>query len=170
MIKMLTTGKQSDLKSLLKTGCLGGIIILLLACNSKSTPNQEALISAKDSETLRYLKEVEWPKAYREQDTVLLNRILGEDFQMIDNSGKWYTKADELEWIKNNATQHDSFHYEIKRLDVLDNGTALICGTGHIFNDSTKSVYQSSNILIKREGIWKAVSSHVSGFHEVEGE
>ena len=138
-------------------------VLLVSSCNSKNTPKPEKIISKEDREILRNLKEVEWPKAYREQDTVLLDHILGEDFQMIDDNGNWYTKADELEWIKKNATEHDSFYYEIKRLDVLDNGTALICGTGHIFNDSTKSIYQSSNILIKRNGEWKAVSSHVSG-------
>lgn len=140
-------------------------VVLCHACESKKKPEDqvESLTTAEDHEALTYLKEVEWPKAYREQDTVLLDRILGEDFQMIDNDGKWYTKKDELEWIKENATQHDSFRYEIKRLDVLPNGTALVCGTGHILNDSTNSIYQSSNILIKREGLWKAVSSHVSG-------
>ncbi|MGI9550892.1 MAG: nuclear transport factor 2 family protein [Aurantibacter sp.] len=145
------------------------LISLLYACNGpQKSENKEKVLDDTDREKLTYLKEVEWPKAYREQDTVLLDRILGEDFQMIDNSGKWYTKADELEWIKKNATQNDSFHYEIKRLDILPNGTALICGTGHIVNDSTKSIYQSSNILIKRGGVWKAVSSHVSGHKELE--
>ncbi len=88
-------------------------------------------------------KEVEWPKAYREQDTLLLGRILGDDFQMIDQGGTWYTKQDELNWIKKNAKQNDSFHYEIKRFEILENGTAIICGTGHIFKDSTKSIYTS---------------------------
>lgn len=146
------------------------VSLLYLACGTKqeSEDRVSTIITEEDHAKLTYLKEVEWPKAYREQDTVLLDRILGEDFQMIDNIGKWYTKNDELVWIKENATQHDSFRYEIKRLDVLPNGTALICGTGHIVNDSTRSIYQSSNILIKRNGVWKAVSSHVSGFRKLE--
>ena len=86
---------------------------------------------------------------------------------MIDQAGNWYTKLDELNWIKENATQHDSFRYEIKRLDILDNGTAIICGTGHILNDGEKAIYQSSNVLVYREGKWKAVLSHVSGFKEL---
>ncbi|MBK6830395.1 MAG: hypothetical protein IPG92_06430 [Flavobacteriales bacterium] len=51
----------------------------------------------EDHEALRYLKEVEWSTAYREQDTVLLDRILHGDFQMIDAEGNTFTKADELE-------------------------------------------------------------------------
>lgn len=125
-------------------------------------------ITEEDRQTLRYLKEVEWPKAYREQDTLLLDRILGDDFQLIDQEGNWYTKEDELAWIKEHAMAHDSFYYEIKRLDVLDNGTAVVSGTGHIFNDSRKSIYQSSNVLIKRENNWRAILSHVSGVREIE--
>jgi hypothetical protein len=154
----------------MKTLLLFVVLISSIACVSKQEPEEQGvtLITEEDHAKLTYLKEVEWPKAYREQDTILLDRILGEDFQMIDNSGKWYTKKDELEWIKENATRHDSFRYEIMRLDVLPNGTALICGTGHIVNDKTRSIYQSSNILIKRNGVWKAVSSHVSGFRKLE--
>lgn len=140
----------------------------MLACQSRHEHKEtETLITAEDEKQLRYLKEVEWPKAYREQDTVLLDRILGEDFQMIDASGEWSNKKFELNWIKNNPVGYDSFFFEIKRLDVLPNGTALICGTGHITNDTTKTIYQSSNILIKREGDWKAVASHVSGIKEI---
>ncbi len=138
--------------------------LIFSACEPIQKEETKAvIISPEDKEVLTYLKEVEWPKAYREQDTILLDRILGADFQMIDNSGKWYTKKDELAWIKENATQNDSFWYEIKRMDLLPNGTALICGTGHMINDTVETTYQSSNVLIKRSGLWKAVASHVSG-------
>ena len=149
-----------------------GILILFCAfsaCKEAPVKLQTAsLITPTDQGILRNLKEVQWPKAYREQDTVLLDKILGDDFQMIDASGAWSDKQGELEWIKKHAMQHDSFHYEIKRLDVLDNGTALICGTGHIVNDSIETIYQSSNILIKRNGMWKAVASHVSGVKQLD--
>jgi len=87
---------------------------------------------------------------------------------MIDQSGNWYSKSDELEWIKKNALNNDSFRYEIKRFEILENGTALVCATGHILKDSVRSIYQSSNMLVKREGQWKAILSHVSGFKTIE--
>ena len=135
---------------------------------SKDNTSTSVIDVTKDKEVLRYLKEVEWPKAYAEQDTILLDKILGDDFQMIDQSGNWTTKQDELDWIKKNTAKNDSFRYEIKRLDVLDNGTAFICGTGHIEKDSIKTIYQSSNVLVKRNGKWKALLSHVSGVKQVE--
>lgn len=127
-----------------------------------------SLNSTEEKVKLRYLKEVEWPKAYREQDTVLLDRILGEDFQMVTNDGEWSNKIEQLERIKQTAMNHDSFRYEIKRLEILENGTAIIAGTGHIINNSKESIYQSSNILVKRNGVWEAVLSHVSGFKALE--
>ena len=140
-------------------------VLLGISCNQKVEFQRSFELSQADLESLRYLKEVEWPRAYRYQDTVLLDRILGEDFQMIDAGGSWSDKAAELAWIRENASAPDSFYYDIKRLEALENGTVLICGTGHIFNDTTHTIYQSSNILIKRGVNWKAVASHVSGIN-----
>ncbi|MGH1387481.1 nuclear transport factor 2 family protein [Kordia sp.] len=145
--------------------------LLVLSCNQNKNEVIEetsVLNISKEKEKLRYLKEVEWPKAYKEQDTILLDRILGDDFQMVTNDGEWSNKAKQLERIKKTGMNHDSFKYEIKRLEILENNTAIIAGTGHIINDNKESIYQSSNILIKRNGVWKAVLSHVSGFKELE--
>ncbi|NND16144.1 MAG: nuclear transport factor 2 family protein [Eudoraea sp.] len=146
-------------------------ILCLLACgqNNESTSNSSVVSDAStEKEILRYLKEVEWPQAYREQDTVLLDRILGDEFQMVAADGEWSDKAGQMARIKAAPMDHDHFSYEIKRLEILENGTAIIAGTGHIINNATESIYQSSNILIKREGVWKAVLSHVSGINELE--
>jgi ketosteroid isomerase-like protein len=134
----------------------------------KGVPAQKTSVPPKNDEAvLRNLKEIEWAKAYREQDTKLLDRILADEFQMIDNDGNWSNKKLELEYNKNNKPLYDSFRFEIKRLDIFENGTAIIAGTGHITGKDKdgeyKIEYQSSNVLIKRNGIWKAISSHVSG-------
>lgn len=145
------------------------LALVLSTCDEKKEPILEAppkINYNTEMEGLRYLKEVEWPKAYREQDTILLDRILGDDFQMVRDDGVWSNKKKEMNWIRNNAMSHDSFRYEIKRLEILENGTAIIAGTGHIINDDLETTYESSNILIKRNGIWKAVLSHVSGVTE----
>ena len=145
------------------------IVFLTLSygCNTDERNNIQSTYDS-DVEILIHLKETQWPKAYAEQDTVLLDRILGDDFQMIDHAGNWYTKQVEIDWIKKNAAGYDSFHFEIKRFDLLDNGTAIICGTGHILQDSVKSIYQSSNVLVKRNGEWKGVLSHVSGIKNID--
>ncbi len=139
--------------------------LILLVAGLVSFPSMGQ--QASDKEVLTYIKEVEWPKAYREQDIALLDRILAAEFQMIDDQGNWYTKQDELEYIKGNKPSYESFRYEIKRLDIFENETAVVSGVGHIQNQDEEgpylSTYHSSNVLIKRNGIWKAISSHVSG-------
>lgn len=154
------------------------LILLVLSCNQQnqqqnpnpSTETQEKMDKKAELEKLRHLKQVEWPQAYREQDTVLLDRILGDDFQMITNDGEWSNKALQMERIKAAPMDHDKFWYDIKRLEILENGTAIIAGTGHMINDSKETIYQSSNVLEYREGVWKAVLSHVSGVKPLEAE
>jgi hypothetical protein len=125
-----------------------------------------------DEAAIRELKEVLWPKAYFEQDTALLDRILAPEFQMVDDSGNWSTKAAELEWVAKNKPAYDSLSFEIRRLDIFGNGTAIAAGTGTIRgkdeNGPYVGQYQSTNVLIKRDGAWRAVASHVSGYKKIE--
>lgn len=120
----------------------------------------------QDKKTLRYLKEVEWPKAYREQDTLLLDRILADEFQVIEASGEVSNKKLEIAYIKKNKPTYDSFQYIIQRLEVFKNGVAVISGMGKVKGKNEKGEYEttylSSNHLIKQKNQWKAISSHVS--------
>jgi hypothetical protein len=120
-----------------------------------------------DELALRKLKTIDWPKAYREQDTLLLNLILADEFQMIDSDGEYSTKQEQLEYIKNHKPNYISFNFAIKRLEIFENNTAVVSGTGTIINKDKEGEYQleyqSSNIFIKRNGMWKAISSHTSG-------
>ena len=114
-----------------------------------------------DEATLRHFKTVLWPQAYRTQDTDLLDRMLHDSFQMIDAEGNRSTKAAEIAWVSENQWNPGSFTYRIERLDIFNGGTmAIIDGTGV----AERYSYQSSNILIKDDGEWRAVASHVSGF------
>ncbi len=114
---------------------------------------------ADDEETLRHIKEVLWNQAYRTQDVELLDRILHEDFVVITDSGEKSTKQQELDYIANNVWDPGTFRYEIERLDIYEGKFAIVAGRGIAENYS----YSSSNVLIKVDGEWKAISSHVSG-------
>ncbi|PHN04115.1 nuclear transport factor 2 family protein [Flavilitoribacter nigricans] len=140
------------------------LLILLVAVACTPSGSQAITIDpTADARQLRQLKEVHWPTAYREQDTMLLDQILDGSFQMVDAGGNWSDKAGEMDWIKAHAMEHDSFFYTIKRLDILENGTAIVAGTGHMINKGVEMIYESSNVLIKRGDRWKAIASHVSG-------
>ena len=130
----------------------------------------QAASPADDQAALRQIKEVEWPKAYREQDTELLDRLLAEEFQVIDADGAWSSKAAELDYIRKHKPAYESFRFVIKRLELFENDTAVVAGTGLITerNGAKRVVteYQSSNVFIKRAGRWQAIASHISGVKE----
>lgn len=146
---------------------------ILLAAIAACVLLPEAFASdrAADEAAIRQLKEVSWPKAYFEQDTALLDRILAPEFEMVDADGNWTTKSDELEWVAGNKPGYDSLDFEVRRLDVFDNGTAIAAGTGTIRGKDEDGPYvaryQSTNVLIKREGEWRAIASHVSGYRKL---
>jgi hypothetical protein len=125
-----------------------------------------------DESAIRELKETLWPRAYFEQDTALLDRILAPEFQSVDDEGNWSNKSAEIEWVGKNKPGYDSLTFEIRRLDVFENGTAIAAGTGTIRgrdeNGAYVAQYQSTNVLIKRDGRWQAVASHVSGYRKLE--
>jgi len=131
---------------------------------------QFALPQADDPDraVLRRIKEIDWPRAYREQDDKLLGRILADEFQMVNNDGVWSNKEKELARVRTSKPSYDQFRFEIKRLDVFENGTAIVAGTGQGSGRDKDGAYtfeyQSSNILIKRGKEWKAIASHVSGY------
>ena len=143
-------------------------VFVLVVLSLVSAPGLVGQSPSDDEKALREIKEVLWPRAYREQDTALLDRLLADEFQMIDGSGLWSTKADEMKWVKENRPEYDSLTFQIKRLDVFENGTAIVAGTGTVKGRDSAgpwvAEYQSSNVLIKRKGAWRAVASHVSGF------
>ena len=112
-----------------------------------------------DEETLRHFKTILWPQAYRTGDAELLDRMLHDSFEMVDADGNVSTKADEIEYVKNNEWDPGVFEYRIERLSIYDNGTAVIAGEGV----ASAYSYRSSNVLVKDAGEWRAVSSHVSG-------
>ncbi len=138
------------------------LILILIAMLANAVSAQE-----DDRDTLRHLKERLWPKAYREADVDLLDSILHEDFAIITASGDWSTRERELAELPAYDWPHESFSYQIRRLDIYHDNTAIVAGEGRASGKNNEGpyclVYQSSNVLIKQEGEWKAVLSHVSG-------
>src|ERR1700741_2395086 len=99
---------QPLLKKIYGMILLTGYSLLVSSCSAEN--------KNKDEEVLRYMKEVEWPKAYREQDTVLLDRILANEFKMIGSDGSRSFKKEQLAYIKTHKPSYQSFKFNIDRL------------------------------------------------------
>ena len=117
-------------------------------------------VQASDREVLLNIKTELWSKAYKTQDTELLSDILHDSFQMIGNDGTRSNKNKELESLSKTPWNPSNFSYTVERLDIYPNNVAVIDGKGETDSYS----YYSSNVLIKSNGKWQAVLSHVSGF------
>lgn len=139
------------------------LLLIALPASAEPTPNNA------DTARLTEIKQVLWPKAYREQDTALLAQILADEFQMVDAEGTRSTKKEEIDYIRKHRPSYDSFRFVINRLEVFENRTAVVAGTGIIETKGkgqekgSRTEYQSSNIFIERDGRWQAIASHVSG-------
>lgn len=138
------------------------LIAAMALALANPTPDEAALLK---------LKQQDWPRAYFQQDVKLLDSILHEKFQMIDASGDKSSKAEELDYIAKNKPGYASLTYKVTRLDVFANGSAIVSGEGTVVGkrkDGTPSTstYQSTNVMLKVDGQWKAVASHVSGVKE----
>ena len=120
--------------------------------------------SPSDEEVLRHFKTVLWPRAYRTQDVELLDSLLHDSFEVIDADGKRSSKQQELDFIRDNKWDPGEFEYRIERLDIYDGSVAIISGTGI----AETYTYTSSNVLIKEDGRWRAIASHVSGVASTE--
>lgn len=138
---------------------------VLLVLPALPSANAQSPDTAADEAVLRHFKTVEWPRAYRERDTAALDRMLADDFVVYTGDGP-STKAEEIAWLRDNEWKNDGFHYTIQRLSLYGD-TALIVGEGVIRfatgNNPRLVRYTSSNVLVKRHGQWRAVSSHVGG-------
>lgn len=139
------------------------LVVVALVTTAAAAPRD----TSADERELRALKEDLWPRAYREGDAALLDRILAPEFQMIEPDGAWSNKAAELDYVSKHKTKNRSFRFEIRRLEVFENGTAIVAGRGVVIGPESDPdggyQYQSSNVLIKRDGRWQAIASHVSG-------
>jgi len=91
-----------------------------------------------------------------------LGWLLHDSFQMIDDQGNRSTRRQELARAADSAWDPGTFEYRIERLDIYDGRWAIIDGSGI----AETYRYKSSNILIKEDGRWQAVASHVSGHKE----
>ncbi|NVJ66807.1 MAG: nuclear transport factor 2 family protein [Gammaproteobacteria bacterium] len=142
------------------------ILLSLVLCTAQACATSPQ--TPTDEQQLRHLKTTLWQQAYRNGDVKLLDKILHESFQFVQNDGSISTKAKELDFVANNQWNPKSFRYEILRLDIYQGQFAVVSGTGHAeTQNGTKYQYHSSNHLIKQDGRWQAISSHVSGYKEL---
>lgn len=141
------------------------VLATLLSMFVAPTPTSAA--TCPDETALRSLKTEHWPSLYRQGDVEGLRALLHDEFRVVDAGGNVSTKADELDWLARNTYVAREFRYDITSIQC-EGPLAVIIGTGSMLDDADpagkqRSSYVSSNVLIKDQGRWRAILSHVSG-------
>jgi ketosteroid isomerase-like protein len=124
-----------------------------------------ATISAGSTEDEIRRVEIEWGDAFERRDMETLDRLMADDYILTDPLGSVRTKAESLAAIERNEV-----HFESTKSDnvkVRINGdTAVVTGRstfrGRYKGWSMAGQYQYTDVLVCRDGTWRAISSHIT--------
>ena len=125
---------------------------------------EENLISLSAEEEIRQI-EIEWGEAFERRNIATLDRLMSDEYILTDPLGNVRNKSETLAAIQTNDVHFESS--ESDNVNVMINGdTAVVTGRstfrGRYKGWSMTGRYQYTDVLVKRRGAWKAVSSHIT--------
>jgi uncharacterized protein (TIGR02246 family) len=109
--------------------------------------------------------EREGMEAYQKKDTAAMERILADDFMLVDGDGKTINKATAIAEVKSGEYKIESFTLDPVKVRVF--GDVAVATTG----DTEKSTYKGKDssgryvwmsVYAKRNGRWQAVATQVA--------
>jgi ketosteroid isomerase-like protein len=129
---------------------------------NKQAENNLPLIS--DEDEVRRI-ESEWGDAFERHDMATLDHLMADEYILTDPLGNVRTKAESLAAIETSELLFESTNSD--DVNVRINGdTAVVTGRstfkGRYKGWSMAGQYQYTDVLVKRQGSWKAVSSHIT--------
>jgi len=121
-------------------------------------------ITRGDEDEIRRV-EIEWGDAFEQRDFAALDRIMADEYILTDPLGNVRDKAESLAALKTNEVLFESSKSD--NVDVRINGdTAVVTGRstfrGRYRGWSMTGKYQYTDVLVKRNGSWRAVGSHIT--------
>ena len=117
-----------------------------------------------DEDAVRQM-EWEWGEAFEQKDLATLDRLMADEYILTDPLGHVRSKAESLAALQTNEVNFESTQSD--DVEVRINGdTALVTGRskfrGRYKGWSMSGQYQYTDVLVKRNGCWKAVASHIT--------
>ena len=121
------------------------------------------------AEQLKKLEE-DWNNAFIKGDAATLEKILADDYFMIDPQGGTSNKSKTLEDVKSGQFKPESIKYDDLKVRVYGN-TGIVTGGVIVKNaggglDSI-SAYRFSDVFVLRGGRWQAVNSQLTESNDV---
>jgi ketosteroid isomerase-like protein len=129
---------------------------------NQSQTDSPPIVSSE--EEIRHV-EIEWGDAFEHHDVATLDRLMADDYFLTDPLGIVRSKAETIAAIQRNEVLFLSTHSD--GVNVRVNGdTAVVTGRskfrGRYKGWSMAGQYQYTDVLVKRNGCWKAVASHIT--------
>jgi ketosteroid isomerase-like protein len=116
--------------------------------------------------------EQEWSQADIKRDPAALNRILAEDWVGIDFEGTVLNKTGALKGISSGSGSLESTVLRDMKVRVYGN-TAVVTGTdtekGEYHGKDSSGKYLWTDVFVRRDGRWQAVSSQSTKLTAPEG-
>jgi ketosteroid isomerase-like protein len=109
-------------------------------------------------------------KAYLDRDIAALERLYADDYTVTDESGATTNKTQEIDRLKSGNAVYEATSYEDVKVRVYDK-VAIVAGRGTVKGRGKNGVfhkqYFSTNIFVQQNGVWRAVSAHISGVKDL---
>jgi ketosteroid isomerase-like protein len=116
--------------------------------------------------------ENDWSQADLDRDPAALNRILAEDWIGIDFEGRVQNKQQALQGIRSGSGSLESTVLRNMKVRVYGN-TAVVTGTdtekGEYHGKDSSGRYVWTDVFVRRNGRWRAVSSQSTKLLGPEG-
>lgn len=109
--------------------------------------------------------ESDWGDAFERRDMAALDRLMADEYVLTDPLGHVRNKTETLAAIETNDVDFESAQSDDVNVTIYDD-TAVVTGRstfrGRYKGWSMSGCYQYTDVLVKRNGSWKAVGSHIT--------
>jgi ketosteroid isomerase-like protein len=120
-------------------------------------------INSEEDEVRRV--ESEWGDAFEQRDFAALDRIMADEYILTDPLGSVRGKAETLTALETNEVLFESTRSDDVKVRI-NGDTAVVTGRstfkGRYKGWSMAGRYQYTDVLVKRNDSWQAVSSHIT--------
>ena len=121
--------------------------------------------TAVSAENLIRQIEHDWGVAFERRDMATLDRLMADEYILTDPLGHVRNKTETLEAITTNEVDFESTQSDDVNVTIYGD-TAVVTGRstfrGRYKGWSMAGSYQYTDVLVKRNGSWRAVSSHIT--------
>jgi hypothetical protein len=134
------------------------VLVAVLACRfsfAQTPAEQEVLQFERDA-----------CKAFLDADPVALKWVLTPDFTLTLSNGEVSTRGNEIDELRTGKVRYDVFENYDMNARIYDDNVAIVLGKTHVKGTSEDEpfdrIFQFTDTVVKRDGRWQVVASHVS--------